>query len=121
MIEYIENEDGRFVEIHIKDKITVQDIDGIWTKLDARAREWGKIKVLKRFDTFPGIEMSAVWHNVTNGIKKISSFGSAAIVTDKQWIETLSKVIGPVTGKNVKCFSSDQLQEARAWLGSQPS
>lgn len=119
MIDYIENEAGHFVEIHINGKITSEDIDSLWPKLEKRISEWGSVNILKKFDKFHGVEPTAVWHNLSQGLSKLSHFGSVAIVTDMKWMETLSRGLSKISGKAVKCFPSDELENARAWLKEQ--
>lgn len=119
MIDYIEDVENKFIEVHVKGKISVQDIEESWQKIDARLEQWDKIKVLKRIDSLPSIEIPALWQGLLQGGKHMGRVGSTAIVTDKQWLNKISQFLGLLAGMNIKCFSLEQLEEARVWLAEQ--
>ena len=50
----------------------------------------------------------------------LKKFKRAALLTDKTWKKKVSELEGAlIPGREIKAFSRDQKEEARAWLSSQ--
>lgn len=119
MIKLIEQKEGRFIELYAEGDITYEDLVEAWPKIDDKIEEWGNVKVLKSYKTFPHIGWRAFWYNFSRGISKYKNFGSTAIVCDLGWVRVFSQVFAKIFRKNVKFFKLAELNEARSWLAAQ--
>jgi predicted HAD superfamily phosphohydrolase len=115
---YIDNE-NHIIEMTIADKITKDELVKVMEEIQGPLNEWDDFKVLKRIDSFSGMEVGAVvedfnfaFENYSN-LKKLKK---AAVVTDKEWIENVTEFFSPIYPAEVKVFESEDIEEARSWL-----
>jgi len=104
------------IEVSVGGHISRQDIEALWTRLDADLPKEGKLKVLEIIDPLQGMDPMALWEHLHRAFPKIHRFGHAAIVADQNWIAALANFAGMFTAAQVKTFPRDQVDAARAWL-----
>lgn len=111
-----ENPESKTIEIIIDGKVTTEAMELLFRKIESKASEWGKINILERYVAMDGFEPRVLWIDLRLYFRNRDYFNKVAIVTDKKWVKALTKMIGPFFKVDVKVFSNNQLQEARAWL-----
>ena len=90
---YIDNE-NHIIEMTIADKITKDELVKVMEEIQGPLNEWDDFKVLKRIDSFSGMEV-------------------AAVVEDFQFaFENYS----PIYPAEVKVIVSEDIEDARSWL-----
>lgn len=65
------------------------------------------------FESFTG---AAMWDDAKIGMQHISHMERVAIVTDKDWMRNMAKVLGFAWSGEVRVFSNDELADAKAWI-----
>jgi hypothetical protein len=118
MIEHIAGRPEGTLEFRVTGKLTAQDYDTILTPVLERAlEEHDRIKLLVILDEgYEGFELAAAWDDTRLGLKHWSGFERAAIVTDKDWMQTAAKAMAFMMPCPVRAFDLDELTEARRWL-----
>lgn len=119
LTSYID-EKNHIIEMTIADKISKYELLKVMEEIQGPLNEWDEFKVLKRIDSFSGMEIGAVvedfkfaFENYSN-LKKLKK---AAVVTDKEWVENVTEFFKPIYPAEVKIFESEDIEEARSWLG----
>jgi|GEM_PF-898914 len=81
--------------------------------------EGENIKLLMKLSRFPSIDsFSTLIEGIKLDFRFFGRLSKYAIVSDLKWIEGYSKIGDYMTpGIEVKAFSTDELSEAREWLG----
>jgi hypothetical protein len=119
MLTHSIDEQNKILEITISGKITRDELTKVINDFRSPFENWDEIRILKRVDSFSGIELMALiddfkflFSNLDN-MKKIKK---AALVTDKEWIEKISEVMISVLPYESKIFENEDIEDARAWL-----
>jgi hypothetical protein len=70
---------------------------------------------------FSGLEMGALWEDVktvgTIGLRRHSSFGRFAVVTDRDWLRHGVSTFGWLSPGELRIFEPHELDAAKAWVG----
>lgn len=88
----------------------VEDVEQVF------ASEPGKINIVKRVDDVEGINWRTALGDVDKALKMWPKVQKAAIVTDSDWLETLSEAINHVTSADIKVFDDDEVEKAYHWI-----
>lgn len=119
MLTYHTDPEKRLIEVTLSGKVSREELRKTIEEIQEPFESWPEIRILKRIDSFDGIEWRAlvddlkfVYQNLGN-FKKIKK---VAVVSDKEWIENLSEWLGPVFFGEVKTFENEDIESARSWL-----
>ncbi|MBO9498026.1 MAG: STAS/SEC14 domain-containing protein [Novosphingobium sp.] len=115
MIDY-RSPDGGVMEFHVSGKVTKDEIDATWTRLRADLPATGKIRVLEVIDHLEGIEPAAFWEDLRQGLPMFGRIERAAVVSDRRWIEVLSRIGNVFSSGEIRTFEPGEIAAARAWL-----
>lgn len=111
--------ENHIVEITIDGKVSREELTEALEAFDTLLNEWEDIRVLKRVDSFKGMELMA-WVDdfrfAFENIKNYKKIKKVALVTDKEWIENIAKFTQFLTPGEVKVFENEDIDEARVWL-----
>lgn len=67
---------------------------------------------------FKGFSGGATWADTKLGMRHFTDFERVAVVTDADWIERLVQAFGFVIPGDIRTFNYDDLEAARAWIGT---
>jgi hypothetical protein len=117
MIEVTERPGG-VLEVDLTGTITGNDYDTVLTPaIDAALTKHQKVRMLAVFGRdFKGYSLEAAWDDAKLGLRYWSGFERAAVVSDVEWIRTMTRAMGLLFPCPVKLFSLHELDSARAWI-----
>lgn len=108
------------------DGIVTVKITGIFTYPDQLAlqnasadiiRKQGKVCVLSIYEDFHGWSKDEQWADVSFQEQSDPYIKKMAIVAEKKWHELVQMSVGiGFRGFPIKCFQTDELDKAKAWL-----
>jgi hypothetical protein len=116
MVTIDEIEGTNILEFAINGKISAEEFDAIVKKAESMISKHGKIRVLEQIIAFGGMPIAKYWEDIRFGFRHLKDVTKAAIVTDKKWIETISKPITGLYPGEVRFFELAELDQARVWL-----
>ncbi len=91
-------------------RIVVPHIDNI-------AKQHDKVSFLLLLNTDIGnYDLSAWMKDIGVGFKYFSQWDRLAVVSDQDWLNKLSEVMGYVIPGNVKSFKRSELTQAKEWV-----
>jgi hypothetical protein len=106
----------REIWIKITGQITPRDFQKCQSLVELGAERFQQAKVLIVLDDFQGWSKAEDWMNTT--FLPDSEIAKLAIVGDRQWEEEIFLFAGkPMRTTEMRFFSTDQLEEAKTWLG----
>ncbi|MBN1992619.1 MAG: STAS/SEC14 domain-containing protein [Anaerolineae bacterium] len=118
MIELIPDVADNVVAVKGTGKITGDDYEQvIIPAIEEKLKTYDKIRMFVQLTpTFSGFDAKAMWDDARVGLKNLSHFEKIAVVTDTEWIAQSFKIFGVMTPGEVRIFSNEQFDEAKAWI-----
>lgn len=108
-----------YIEITVSGKINQSDLEKAVNEIKEPFETWPEIRLMKRIDSFDGIEWQALVEDLIFAFKNLGNMKKivkVAVVTDKEWVENISKWFSPFFPGEVKVFESEDVEKARTWL-----
>ena len=119
MITHHIDPENRLIELTINGKISKEDLKAALNALEDPFEKWSEIRLLKRIDSFEGMELKAMADDLKfayNNFGNLKKIRKAAVVTDKEWIEKITDWFKPLFPGEVKVFENEDIEKARSWL-----
>ncbi len=119
MLTYHISPENYLIEVTVSGKIASDELKKTITEIDGPFKNWPEIRLLKRIDSFEGIEWQALVDDLKFAFQNFKNFKKikkVAVVSDKDWIENISKWLGPIFAGEVKVFENEDIEKARTWL-----
>lgn len=128
--EMEEDHPGEFIEIEglpsdvvafdARGLITARDYrDHLVPLVDAKLKTHAKLKLLMLVGPyFDGYSAGALWDDARFGLQHYTAFSKIALVSDVEWVRHSAKLFGSLMPSEVMVFDLDQLEDAKAWIGS---
>lgn len=113
------DKENHIIEMTIAGKISREELKKAIEEIEAPISEWENLRVLKRVDSFRGIEMAAFVDDLKFAYENFSHLKrvkKVAVVTDVEWVETITKLMKSVLPYEIEVFENEDIEEARAWL-----
>ena len=107
---------GKVMEIHLNGTLTKEDYARFVPDTEEMIREHEKINMLVILDDFHGWNAGALWEDMRWNAKHFNHIERLAVVGEKTWHRWMSGFCNLFTTAEVRYFTPDKLQEARAWL-----
>jgi hypothetical protein len=98
--------------------ITEAQADPIWRRFDEAKEAGTKIRVYAEMAGFPSVEGGVILDKLKRLWTIMSTIERMAVVGDAGWLGIYAKLVDPITKPDIKHFTSDQKDDALAWLGS---
>lgn len=121
MIEVLSSDD-HVLALRLSGTLTGDDFDRAAAEVDARLARHDKVGVFVDLTGFHDLTPDAVAKDLRFGFSKIGQwkrFPREAVLTDKQWIKALVKLLDPVIPSiEVQTFDPSQREAALAWAGA---
>ena len=118
MIDYREMPETGVVEIRIDGRVSREAFDRVASKLEAFIECHGKVRVLEIVDSFGGMDPSVFWDDLKFGLRHLNDFSRCAVVTEKRWVEVMTKAVRPFVSCEIELYHHDEIETARTWLNA---
>jgi len=87
--------------------------------LDAARREGRRLQFIYHLGPeFEGFTPGGAWEDARVGLQYIRLFERCAVVTDVDWIRTMTRAVAPMMLCPVKVFRNDEWNEAVTWVST---
>ncbi|HIE65391.1 MAG: STAS/SEC14 domain-containing protein [Nitrospira sp.] len=117
MLKEIIFDDRRIIGMEFDGGITLQEIETFWDKIESMLEKEQKLRVYVEVKNFGVMEPKAWFKNIPKKIQHFSDFEMEAIVSDKYWLEILTKMSDKLFPSiKVKHFSFEEIDNAKAWI-----
>ena len=74
-----------------------------------------EIRIVLVFERWDGMSSGAVWEDLKVGMKNLTKWKRIALVTDLDWMITVTSLFGWMTPGELKRFPVAELDQAVAW------
>lgn len=119
MIIYKEDAERNYIEIRVSGQVTKEDFLETLEKIKPRMMHWKNIRILEIVENLDGIDGEALLQDIRFAMKNIGllkHFEKAAVVADEKWLRALTRAADPLMRAEVRAYTPEQVEEARAWL-----
>lgn len=118
MIEIVEGRPDGVLELKLTGMVSGEDYERVLEPALERALEDNdRIRALVQIGPgFEGYDTEAARDDARLGMKHWSGFDRMAVVTDVDWIDSMTKAVGFMMPCPVRSFDLDELDAARLWL-----
>ncbi len=119
MLTHHIDKDNHILEITVGGDIEREELQKTLQELEGPLDTWEEIRLLKRVDSFPSMDLQSWMQDLKFGFENFSNYKKIkkyAIVTDKEWIEKIIEKIEFLLPGEVKVFENEDIEEARSWL-----
>ncbi|GAB7093610.1 hypothetical protein JCM30237_07620 [Halolamina litorea] len=117
MYETLDRSEGRVIGFELHDEVTEADLNGILGEIERTiATQDRPVRVLLRFDDFPGVEFGALDEELGFWLEHGDDIDRHAVVSGSRLIEGLVAVEDRLTEMEIRQFDPDELAVAWAWL-----
>jgi hypothetical protein len=110
---------GNILWFRFMGKLTEQDYtDNLIPELDRALEQYKKIRLLIQIEYFGGLTEKGAWEEL-KGWPQVSKIERLAVVADDSWDEWMTwmvRILGRVTGIQVRFFKKGRIEEAWDWL-----
>lgn len=117
MIDYVMTGPAT-LEVTVGGRITREEMELLWDRLEADLPKEGKLKTLEIIDPLDGIDPIAFWEDLKHALPMMHRFSHAAVVADQHWIAAITNFTAMFIPAQVRTFPRDQVEAARAWLAA---
>ena len=115
MLDFRPQEDN-VAELVIGGSITAADYDRIRPTFEAFVAEHGTVRLLLELRELEDVGVRAVLEDLKLTTEHLRDFERIAVVTDRDWQGTLSKMFGALMPAEVERFELSERGEAADWL-----
>ena len=118
MIDIMQETEDRTLVVKATESLTSQDYEDVFIpQLKQLIDKFGKIRVLLYLDeNFTGWELGAAWDDAVFGISHRHDFEKVAVVSDKKWVEWVTKIGSHFMDGQVATYTPAEFQDAVAWV-----
>lgn len=116
MITVIPSETGHAIGLIIDGKIETDDVELVSNLIEARLKEYPKLRVYVELKHLGGISLEALLEDLKLALRHLHHFEKKAVVCEPSWwtkLGTASARLFPQI--EVKCFSWAEQEQAREW------
>jgi hypothetical protein len=101
-------------------KVTAEDYERhIVPAVEEALAKNDKVRLLYQLgEDFDGFEAGAIWEDAKVGLSHLAAWERIAVVTDLEWLRSVTKAFGFAMPGEVRVFSNAELEGARDWLAS---
>ena len=97
-------------------KLTEEDTAPIWQRFDDAKKSGKKVRVYCEYHAAPTPTGGMIFEKMKRLGTIFSTLERMAIVGDKAWMAIYEKVVNPLTKPDIRHFTTDQRDEAIAWV-----
>ena len=116
MIEQIKNLPDNMVGFRASGEVSKDDFDIVHKKVEQLVDKTGKLNYMLFLDTPPSeFTIGAWWEDALLGIKNITKWNRAAIISDSETVDKFTTVFSKVMPGEFKVFQKNDLERAIDW------
>lgn len=116
MIEQIKNLPENMVGFRASGEVTKDDFDIVHKKVGQLVDKTGKLNYMLFLDTPPSeFTIGAWWEDALLGVKNITKWNRAAIISDSETVDKFTAVFSKVMPGEFKVFQKNDLERAIDW------
>lgn len=116
MIEQIKNLPDNMVGFRASGEVSKDDFEIVHKKVEQLVDKTGKLNYMLFLDTPPSeFTMGAWWEDALLGIKNITKWNRAAIISDSETVDKFTAVFSKVMPGEFKVFQKNDLERAIDW------
>jgi len=118
MFKQIEGLPENVLGIEVSGKLTHEDyVDGMLLLCDEMLEKHKPLKMMLVIARdFGGMELSAMWDDMSYGIRHWNDLSHIAFVTDEGWIRNMTALFKPFFPGEVKFYGLDEVEQAKDWI-----
>ncbi|RZJ73503.1 STAS/SEC14 domain-containing protein [Flavobacterium sp.] len=117
MIQQINNVPDNMVAFRSSGEVTKDDFDTVFPKVEELVERTGKLNYLLELDNSPADFTAGAWlQDALLGVKNITKWNRAAIVTDSEQIRTFTDAFSKLMPGEFRGFSKDEFDNAVDWV-----
>ena len=93
-----------------------EQLSSIWKRFDDAGAAGTKIRIYAEMHAIPSVQGGVIMDKLKRlgTIMKVTE--RMAIVGDQGWLDLYTKIVDPITKPDIKHFTTDQKDEALAWV-----
>ena len=99
-------------------ELTEDKANPVWARFDAAKAEGRKLRLYAEMHAIPHVQGAVILDKLKRIGTLLSTMERLAIVGDRGWLGIYEKLVDPVTRFDIRHFTTDQADEALAWLTS---
>ena len=107
---------GKVMEVALHGKLGREDYYMFAPEAERMIEKHGKIRILITMHDFDGWKPGALWEDIKWNTRHFSHIERMAVVGEKTWHRMLTGFYKPFTNAEVRYFTPEQLDAARAWI-----
>lgn len=116
MIEQIKNLPDNMVGFRASGEVSKDDFEIVHKKVEQLVDKTGKLNYMLFLDTPPSeFTVGAWWEDALLGIKNITKWNRAAIISDSETVDKFTTVFSKVMPGEFKVFQKNDLERAIDW------
>lgn len=116
MIEHIKNLPENMVGFRASGEVNKEDFDIVHKKVEQLVDKTGKLNYMLFLDTSPSeFTIGAWWEDALLGIKNITKWNRASIISDSETVDKFTVVFSKVMPGEFKVFQKNDLERAIDW------
>ena len=116
MIEQIKNLPDNMVGFRASGEVSKDDFEIVHKKVEQLVDKTGKLNYMLFLDTPPSeFTVGAWWEDALLGIKNITKWNRAAIISDSETVDKFTAVFSKVMPGEFKVFQKNDLERAIDW------
>lgn len=115
-MRFYQHDEPPAIWIEIKGRVSRDDYLKLLEPMKAQFAGGDPVSVLVELTDYEGLEMGAMWEDMKFGFGNVKKLRRMAIVTDKKWIEVLTRALDPLFSTEMRTFEFDQEMEAWEWV-----
>jgi len=117
MLTILELDADNVVAVGLDGKISTEQFDRVATLVEDKLQRHDKIRMYVEVISFGGMSIAAFFKDMKLALHHWKRFDKEAVVTDKKWLQKLSKMGGKLfPGIDVRAFPSMEAEMARQWV-----
>ena len=117
MITKINDVPSNMVAFRSSGEVTKDDFDNVFPEVEALVEKTGKLNYLLQLDNSPSDFTAGAWlQDALLGIKNITKWNRAAIVTDSETVIKFTDAFSKVMPGEFRGFPKEELEHAIDWV-----
>lgn len=121
MIQQLALGNEKVMAWRIEGKIDQAEYGSVIKTLENKMDTSDKLNVYVEVPKMPGITLPAIWDGVKSGLANLKKYNNrlnkVAVVTDKEWLQTMSEIENRIfPGIDERSFSMEEAEEAKRWI-----
>jgi len=117
MIQKISNVPDNMVAFRASGEVTKEDFENVFPEVEALVERTGKLNYLLELETSPADFTMGAWlQDALLGIKNITKWNRAAIVSDSEGVRNFTDAFSKVMPGEFRGFPISELEHAIDWV-----